>query len=64
MKKSRPKPDTRLDWRDPDMPVIGRKSGNHIDHRKQTLVSQMSLAMSLEPHWRIDPTYNLRKKPK
>lgn len=53
-------PDDRLDWRDPNMPVIG-KSGREIDHRKMELKAQMSMAAANEPTWRDDPTYNLRR---
>lgn len=57
----RPRPDIRLSWRDPDMPVIG-KSGREIDHKKMTLKANMALAQTNEPSWRDDPTYNLRKE--
>ena len=56
-------PDTRLDWRDPNMPVIG-KSGRLIDHKKMELKAQMAMVSANEPTWRNDPTYNMKKKPK
>jgi hypothetical protein len=59
MTRYRP-PDTRLDWRDPDMPVLG-KSGKPIDHRKMTVVANMRL-QSNDPSWRDDPTYNLPRR--
>lgn len=62
MPRQRPKPDNRLDWRDPEMPVLG-KSGREIDHRKMEQRAQMGLVMAREPSWRDDPTYNLRRKP-
>lgn len=55
-------PDTRLDWRDPSMPVIG-KSGRPIDHNKMNLRARMVIdnVDPRYPNWKIDPTYNLRK---
>lgn len=53
-------PDTRLDWRDPEMPVLG-KSGRPIPHEKMVLKATMALELSIEPNYRNDPTYNLRK---
>jgi hypothetical protein len=61
MKRQPPKPDRRLDWRDPDMPVLG-KSGNLIDHRKMELKAKMAMTSAAEPDWRNDPTYNLRRR--
>jgi hypothetical protein len=60
MKRKRNEPDTRCDWHNPSMPVIG-KSGREIDHTKMTLKAQMSMELSTEPEWNEDPTYNLRK---
>lgn len=56
----RPPPDTRLDWRDPNMPVLG-KSGREIDHRKMELKAQIAMASADEPNWRNDPTYDMKK---
>lgn len=56
-------PDQRLDWRDPEMPVLG-KSGRPIPHEKMVLKAQMAIALSPEPDWRNDPTYNMKRKPK
>lgn len=50
-----------LDWRDPQMPVIG-KSGREIDHRKMELKAAMALVDAKEPPYQRDPTYNLRKR--
>ncbi len=61
--KRKPKPDTRPDWRDPNLPVYG-KSGRAIDYYLQEEVAKMRLATSREPFWRDDPTYNMRKKSK
>lgn len=50
----------RPDWRDENMPVIG-KSGREIDHKKMIIKANMAMQSSIEPKWRDDPTYNLRK---
>lgn len=64
MKRQPPRPDTRLDWRDPNMPVLG-KSGRPIPHEKMALKAQLAMEITDEPKWRDDPTYNLnRRKPK
>lgn len=60
MKRLPPSPDTRLDWRNPAMPVLG-KSGRPIPHEKMILKAQMAMVATDEPTWRNDPTYNLRK---
>lgn len=51
----------RPDWRDPNMPVLG-KSGKPIPHEKMTLKAQMMMAAAGEPTYKNDPTYNLRRK--
>jgi hypothetical protein len=61
MKRRRLPPDTRLDWRDPNMPVLG-KSGRPIAHYKMQLKAQMSMDLSTAPSWRSDPTYNSKRK--
>ena len=60
MRRQKPPPDLRLNWRDPNMPVLG-KSGRPIPHEKMVVKAQMALELSAEPTWRNDPTYNLRK---
>lgn len=57
----KPKPDTRLDWRDPDMPVIGR-SGKEYPPETMQRIRQQELMTKAEPKWKEDPTYNLRRK--
>ena len=52
--------DDRLDWRDPNMPVIG-KSGREIDRTKMTIKARMAMQAADEPKYTDDPTYNLRK---
>lgn len=61
MRRKPPPPDTRLDWRDPDMPVLGA-SGKAYPPEKMQAVRQMKLAYSEEPIWKKDPTYDLRRK--
>ena len=61
MKRRRLQADTRLNWRDPSMPVIG-KSGREIDHTKMTLKANLAMQAAGEPRWCDDPTYNLRRK--
>lgn len=67
----RPRPDTRLDWRDPAMPVAreyimrdGTKKGPYVDadyeHRYREF--RMSQYNPDAPDWSKDPTYNLRRK--
>lgn len=63
----RPPPDTRPDWRDPDMPVlVCTKSDGLIQWEPERFQRAVAgrLAICTEPDWRNDPTYNLRRKPK
>lgn len=53
-------PDTRLSWRDPNMPLI--RKGREIDHKKMEIYAKLAIERSPEPNWRNDPTYNMRKK--
>lgn len=53
-------PDTRLSWRDPNMPVLG-KSGRPIAHEKMVIKANLALKICHEPDWRQDPTYNLKR---
>lgn len=62
MKRRPLPPDTRLDWRDPNMPVLG-KSGRPIDHTKMVVKANMALELSTEPNWKNDPTYHMKRKP-
>jgi len=63
MKRQPPKPDHRLSWRDPSMPVLG-KSGRPIPHEKMVVKANLALELSKEPTWRNDPTYDMKRKPK
>lgn len=61
------KPDHRLDWRDPNMPVFvatianGMITHKYINSEERQYHAQMSIAKSISPHYTNDPTYNLRK---
>lgn len=60
-RRRRNEPDKRLDWRDPDMPVLramdtGMEAMTPEDESKY---SQMVMRKSIEPDWRNDPTYKL-----
>lgn len=65
------KPDTRLDWRDPEMPVIRDyevqdeglgivvERGTEVvtDLKLVQRLSRNNMADSQEPNWREDPSY-------
>lgn len=64
-------PDTRLDWRDPDMPVLRTVLINHVRVPNQPIPpNKIQAFYNLkinkfdypEPEWRNDPSYNWRKK--
>jgi hypothetical protein len=64
----RPRPDTRLSWRDPQMPVIrdyrfrdGRVMTN-VDPEYERRYREMLVSASNNPKWDKDPTYNMRKR--
>lgn len=66
-----PKPDRRLDWRDPNMPVIRdyrMANGQHrteVDPDYERRYREHLMQFGEQPSYRNDPTYNLRKdKPK
>jgi hypothetical protein len=61
----------RLDWRDPNMPVMlnctDPLTGTYLKEftsERAQYVSQIRMQMSHAPDWRNDPTYNMRRKPK
>lgn len=68
MKRKKQKPDTRLDWRDPEMPVIDDgvvKTPNQFQHERNRNLIRSSIGPTsnkLMPEWKNDPTYDLRKK--
>lgn len=57
-------PDKRLDWRDPNMPVLrAMDTGMEaLSPEDESAYSQDVMARSIEPTWRNDPTYNLAKR--
>lgn len=63
MRRRKPPPDTRPDWRDPDMPVLAQtKHGLETwDHERFRRAIAGRLAICTEPHYTDDPTYNMRK---
>lgn len=64
------RPDTRLSWRDPDMPVLrdykmgdgSRKNLVDPDYERRYREFMITACGDQYPSWRNDPTYNLRKK--
>lgn len=54
-------PDRRLDWRDPDMPVLRAMTTGmeEMAPDDESAYSADVMQRSLEPNWRNDPTYNL-----
>lgn len=70
MKRRNLPPDTRLDWRDPDMPVIrkGYLKGVVVDmevsaeHVQQFYERKMQDPNYTAPQHEDDPTYNLKKR--
>lgn len=65
--KRRPPPDTRLNWRDPNMPVI--RDYTMADGSKKIVVDPdyEHRYREFQMHrpgddWKSDPTYNVRKK--
>lgn len=65
MKRQRLQPDTRLDWRDPDMPLLRRqvdgRYGAIEPHKIQEYYAK-KIETCYYIEWKDDPTYNLRKK--
>lgn len=61
-------PDTRLDWRDPKMPVIrDYRMANgarltQVDPDYEHRYREHMMKAAEQPDWRKDPTYNLRRK--
>ena len=63
-----PKPDTRPDWHDPNMPVLrdyrmgdgSRKTVIDPDYERR--YREMLMVATPHPDYRNDPTYNLKGK--
>lgn len=70
MRRRRLPPDTRPDWRDPQMPVIrdyllGNGTRKRIvDPEYESQWRSICMEINTHPTWRNDPTYNMRRKPK
>lgn len=65
----RPRPDTRLNWRDPNMPVCreyvmrdGTVKGPFVDQDYEHRYREHMMKNAEALDWRSDPTYNLRKR--
>lgn len=64
----KPLPDTRLNWRDPNMPVIRNyKMGDGsvkqtVDPDYEHSYREFMMVASNALPYKLDPTYNLRKK--
>jgi hypothetical protein len=66
-RRKSPTIDSRPDWRDPNMPcLVSTKSAGMTEWAPERLqrVSAARLNLTIEPDWRNDPTYNMRRKPK
>lgn len=69
MKRQLAKPDTRLNWRDPDMPVIrkGYRAGKVVDMEvapefvQKYYVDKLNNLEYRAPRWDEDETYFLKK---
>lgn len=61
MRRHRKEPDKRLDWRDPDMPVLRAMTTGmeEMTPEDESRYSADVMVRSMEPTWRKDPTYNL-----
>lgn len=72
MKRRKLPPDKRLNWRDPDMPIIRTGIINGVfqtaeiapQHVQQYYQIKLQRNIDIEPNWRVDPTYDLKKKKK
>ena len=66
MRRKKLPPDTRLDWRDPNMPVLRiQRDGSYaeIDAKAiQNYYDQKINGPYGAPDWKHDPTYDMRKK--
>ena len=70
MRRRKLPPDTRLDWRDPDMPLLCRHQGEVIKLSPEEAQSDASYSMmgyDWNPegdrlNWRNDPLYHAARK--
>lgn len=69
MKRQRLPPDNRLNWRDPDMPVLRLNERRQMievsaDWIKQYYEQKINSPYYAAPHYSMDETYDLKKKKK
>lgn len=70
MPHKKPKPDHRLSWRNPAMPVIrAYKFGDgsaktEIDPDYERRYREMLMQTTAQPAWKHDPTYHMSRKNK
>ena len=59
-RRHRKEPEKRLDWRDPDMPVLRAMTTGMeaLSPKSESEYSQDVMQRSIEPEWRKDPAYN------
>lgn len=73
MRRPRPLPDNRPDWRDPSLPPSDRdytfrmsdgttQQITEVTPEQETQIRAMMMQGSPAPNWRDDPTYNLRRR--
>lgn len=70
MRRRRQLPDTRLDWRDPEMPCLlkarhertGQVVIREFSPEEAQYQAQHRLSNPFVPSFKHDPTYNLRRK--
>lgn len=63
----RPRPDLRLSWRDPEMPVL--RDYRMADGSIRTVIDpdyerryrEHLVKTTPHPNWRADPTYNMKR---
>ena len=68
MKRRPLPPDTRPDWRDPDMPCVRTYTMTNgsilsvVDADFERRFREHLMQVSVQPHFLSDPTYNLKRK--
>lgn len=67
MKRRKLPPDKRLDWRDPDMPVLKQQlNGSYAevepDYAQKYYAQKIDSPFYGAPSYKDDPTYNLKKR--
>lgn len=56
------KPDKRPKWNDPDLPVYFSGKWYSAEEYRLLCAKTIALPNRAEPHYKNDPTYNLRRK--